>query len=66
MRKRKESGQNAAAWFYGQPGFHGQPPASTIRTCKTCGKNFDTTGYLAPKVDTCGDCRVKSLLKEMI
>lgn len=34
---RKQAGINAAAWFYGQPGFHANVAAAvTLTTCPTC------------------------------
>lgn len=60
---RKQSGINAAAWFYWQPGFHAPavPVASNaaveavILRCETCG-----LGAFTLVAGECFDCRDKA------
>jgi len=66
--KNTEKGIPAAAWFYGQPGFHGEPAASgpdiSTAFCEVCQKDMGRKCDLVPGVRKCDECRLRLMLSE--
>lgn len=67
QNKKTATGQSAAAWFYGQPGFHGEaserPDTSTLY-CEVCQKDMGRHCDNVPGVRKCDECRLRMMLAE--